>query len=57
MIRSLSMEVDMAATALGPEPDPLKVLTIAADKIKLLPFSFLGTGPTRSAFIILRYAL
>jgi hypothetical protein len=27
---------------LGPEPDPLRVLSIAADKIKLMPFSFLG---------------
>lgn len=40
MIRSISKEVDMAA--LGPDPDPLKVLSIAADKIKLMPFSFLG---------------
>lgn len=29
--------------ALGPDPDPLKVLSIAADKIKLMPFSFLDT--------------
>lgn len=28
--------------ALGPEPDPLKVLTIAANKIRSMPFSFLG---------------
>ena len=40
MIRSISTEVDMAA--LGPDPDPLKVLTIAANKVKMMPFSFLG---------------